>query len=133
MRKVDLPKCPDWLRDAATENEDVAWWNDQEETWVVWCGGEWRDGVWRGGSSGIRSPWFVVAHKDGEISIGCKRKTRADWDAWFAGAEEFSTPRSDPKFRLIHAHYLAVCAWLDAQVETPTEKPKKRRAKKEAR
>jgi hypothetical protein len=48
------------------------------------------------------------------VSIGSKTKSIQDWDAWFAGSEEFETSRDDEKFLRIWANYLAVRAYLVA-------------------
>jgi hypothetical protein len=46
------------------------------------------------------------------VSIGCKTKTITEWDAWFAGSDEFETPRNCEEFKRIKANYLAVRAYL---------------------
>ena len=51
------------------------------------------------------------------VHIGCKSKSVEDWDAWFAGAGEFDTPRDSEDFRRIRANYLAVKAYLIAMQE----------------
>ena len=48
------------------------------------------------------------------VHIGCKSMSIPAWDAWFAGADEFDTPRDDERFLRIHANYLAVRAYLVA-------------------
>lgn len=53
------------------------------------------------------------------VSIGCKSMPIADWDSWFAGSEEFDTPRSDDRFLQIRANYLAVRAYLEALGHVP--------------
>ena len=48
MRKSELPDCPQWLRDADTYCEDVAW-NSERQQYVIWRGGEFRGGEFCGG------------------------------------------------------------------------------------
>ena len=48
------------------------------------------------------------------VHIGCKSKSVSDWDAWFAGSDEYDTPRDSDDFRRIRASYLAVRAYLVA-------------------
>ena len=48
------------------------------------------------------------------VHIGCKSKSVVDWDAWFAGSDEYDTPRDSDDFRRIRASYLAVRAYLVA-------------------
>jgi hypothetical protein len=76
-------------------------------------GGAFLGGAFLGGSTWIRPFWHVLVHEDGQISVGCKRKTRAEWDAWFAGTEVYSHQRNTDEFRRIHGSYRALCVWLD--------------------
>jgi hypothetical protein len=46
------------------------------------------------------------------IAIGCKTKTISEWDEWFAGTEEFETPRHSFEFKQIEAHYEGVKSYL---------------------
>ena len=65
----------------------------------------------------MRCRWRVShTEKDGvtSVSIGCKSKTVPEWDAWFAGSEEYDTPRDTGEFRQIHACYLGMRAYLVA-------------------
>lgn len=39
------------------------------------------------------------------VSIGCKTKTIAEWDEWFAGNDEYSTSRNTADFERIEAAY----------------------------
>jgi hypothetical protein len=48
------------------------------------------------------------------VNIGCKTKSVADWDAWFAGSDEYETLRDTEDFKRIRANYLAVRAYLVA-------------------
>jgi hypothetical protein len=56
--------------------------------------------------------WSVSWSTDGTINIGCKSGSVAEWDAFFAGDEEYETPRDSEDFKRIHAHYLAVRAYV---------------------
>lgn len=47
------------------------------------------------------------------IKIGCKTKTIAEWDEWFAGDEIYDTPRGTEAFKLIQANYEAAKAYLN--------------------
>ena len=79
----------------------------------VWNGGDWHGGDWHGGRSSVRSKYIPVW--DGSrIHIGCKAGTIPEWDEWFAGDEQYETPRDTEAFRLIHAHYQAIRAWVVA-------------------
>jgi len=48
------------------------------------------------------------------VHIGCKSKSVVDWDAWFAGSDEYDTPRDSDDFKRIRANYLAMRAYLVA-------------------
>lgn len=52
----------------------------------------------------------LTIHGD-KIRIGCKEKTIAEWDVWFAGIEEFETKRGTEEFKRIQAHYEAYKAY----------------------
>ena len=179
MKIEELTNCPDWLKEAVTENADVeiingevhwhsgtwisgkwhngawyngVWWNGTWEngtwnwgTWKegVWNDGTWNDGTWKGGiwkrgfwerglwHNGI---WLAGTWKTGvwesgyqtirfkysplfvsptQIKIGCKIKTREEWDEWFAGDEEYSTRRETSTFKLIEANYNAFIAYAE--------------------
>ena len=60
--------------------------------------------------------WYVThtVSPDLLVHIGCKSKSVVDWDAWFAGSDEYDTPRDSDDFKLIRANYLAVRAYLVA-------------------
>jgi hypothetical protein len=45
------------------------------------------------------------------VSIGCKTGTIQEWDDWFAGSEEYETPRGTEEFDLIQANYEAIKAF----------------------
>jgi len=60
----------------------------------------------------IYCKWHVSHDIDGLLKIGCKQKSVADWDAWFAGSEEYSTPRNTEEFERIRAVYEAYKAYL---------------------
>jgi hypothetical protein len=62
----------------------------------------------------IYCKWRVTYKLDGSISIGCKAKSIAQWDKWFAGTEEFETKRDSDEFKRIRANYLAVRAYCVA-------------------
>lgn len=135
---------PQWLQDAHTEgalvsvvNGHVQWyggrwlggqwlggrwhgggwyggrWLGGEWLGGVWRGGVWLGGEWRGGHSSARSK-YVPTWDGSRIHIGCKAGTIPDWDAWFSGDEQYETPRNTEAFRLIHAHYQAIRAWVVA-------------------
>ena len=96
---------------------DGRWYNGvwYNGTWYggEWRGGEWHGGEWHGGRSSVRSK-YVPTWDGSRISIGCKAKSIPEWDAWFAGDEQYETPRDTEAFRLIHAHYQAIRAWVVA-------------------
>jgi len=48
------------------------------------------------------------------VHIGCKSKSVSDWDAWFAGSDEYDTQRDSDDFKSIRASYLAVRAYMVA-------------------
>jgi len=143
VKKQELEKCPQWLLDANTNDENVEWGNGPE-SWIVWRGGVWQGGVWQGGvwwggdwqggdwqggvwrggvwqggdwqggASSIRSKYTITIQENGFVSIGCKTKSIPDWIKWFAGKEEFETKRDTVDFQMIHAHFLAVKAYAKA-------------------
>lgn len=200
MKIEELANCPDWLKEAVTENADVdiiegvvhwhsgtwhsgvwengvwetglwkggtwkhglwksgtweggtwhsgtwrsgTWnygtWNDgrwREGTWCngiwedghwysgYWNNGTWYDGFWHNGTwdrgslkkAHIRHQRFKYSpalRADNSIIIGCQTKTREQWDAWFAGDEEFETPRNSEEFKLIEANYIGFIAYAE--------------------
>jgi hypothetical protein len=56
--------------------------------------------------------WSVGIIGD-KLSIGCKTKTFEEWDIWFAGSEEYSTPRNSEDFNRLHAIFLANKAYYE--------------------
>ena len=94
-------------------------WNSG--TWVdgtweggAWYGGVWEKGTWKGaGNQHQRIKYSPSLRKDKTITIGCKTKTREEWDKWFAGTEEYRTPRGTPTFKLIVANYKAFIAYAE--------------------
>ena len=94
-------------------------------TWYdgIWHDGIWHDGIWRsgvwvdgaqhGGSFSIHSKYLPTINYNGTITIGCKTKSIAEWDTWFAGDEEFDTPRNTDAFKKIYAHYCATKAYKE--------------------
>src|SRR3990167_6392534 len=128
--------APQWLKDAKTEYANVeiidsypyVIWHDgvwRGGVWLgggwrggEWRGGEWRGGVWRGGvwlggAYAPKSKWFITVNDTGDITIGCKTMSIPEWDAWFAGNEEFETKRGTKEFQMIQAHYEAVKAYYN--------------------
>jgi len=89
------------------EWEDGVWHNGE---WYggIWYGGLWKSGEWHGGTRAPMSRWHVYDCGDNGVRIGCKNKTIPEWDAWFAGDEEFETKRGTEEFKQIYAHYRAV-------------------------
>ena len=90
----------------------------------IWHNGTWHSGTWQFGHwhSGawntealqtIRFKYLPKLDSDKSISIGCKTKTREEWDAWFAGDEVFTTPRGTDTFKLIVANYKAFIAYAE--------------------
>jgi hypothetical protein len=81
-------------------------------------GGEFRGGYFLGGEflGGVMNPhckWRVCGvMPDGRVKIGCKEKTMEEWDAWFAGTEEFETKRGTKDFAKIHAMFLSLKAYV---------------------
>src|SRR5690606_27121006 len=82
-------------------------------TWEdgTWEGGVWKGGSWKGGLQSARGPYGVYVSAGGAAVIGCKTKTIAEWDEWFAGSDEYETPRGTEKFALIQAQYEAIKAY----------------------
>jgi len=78
-----------------------------------WQGGEWQGGEWQGGLSTCRSKYIPLLLDNGNIKIGCKEKSIKEWDKWFKGKEEFSTPRGTLEFKMIFAHYKAMKAYVE--------------------
>jgi hypothetical protein len=56
--------------------------------------------------------WIYGQDCDGNIIIGCKRKTIEQWTEWFAGTETYSTPRNTEEFKRIQACFEATKAFL---------------------
>ena len=160
MKISELENCPDWLREADTENANVeiidgavqwcsgtwnngtweggtwengtwlggtwksgGWWNGtwNDGTWNdgTWEGGLWVGGTWVGGSwesdniQTIRFKYFPRLNGDKTITIGCKTKTREEWDKWFAGTEEYKTPRGTEAFQKIVFSYQQFIAYAE--------------------
>ena len=103
--------------------EDGIWgdgtWNSgtwNAGTWEggTWYGGVWENGIWKGaGNQYQRIKYSPSLRKDKTITIGCKTKSREEWDKWFAGTEEYKTPRGTPTFKLIVANYKAFIAYAE--------------------
>lgn len=59
--------------------------------------------------SGAKLPvyckWLATWRTDGNITIGCKTKTVAAWDEWFASDETYGTPRNTADFERIRLAY----------------------------
>ncbi len=108
--------------------EDGHWysgyWNNG--TWYdgFWHNGTWENGIWHNGiwdrgslkKAHIRHQRFKYSpalRADNSIIIGCQTKTREQWDAWFAGDEEFETPRNSEEFKLIEANYIGFIAYAE--------------------
>ena len=60
----------------------------------------------------IYAKW-AVGIKGDSLSIGCKTKTFEEWREWFAGSEEYSTPRGSEDFKRLHAIFLAHEAYFN--------------------
>lgn len=88
-------------------------WNGGIWNGGVWHGGIWNGGVWRGGHSTCRSKYIPILKTDKSIQIGCKTKTRDQWDKWFSGAEVYDTPRYAAAFHLVEGHYRALVVWAE--------------------
>ena len=48
-----------------------------------------------------------------KLSIGCKTKTFEEWAIWFAGSEEYITPRNSGEFKRLYAIFLANKAYYE--------------------
>lgn len=59
----------------------------------------------RGAKLPTYSKWIVTWRIDGIINIGCKSKSIAEWDEWFASRETFETERNTANFERIEAEY----------------------------
>jgi hypothetical protein len=57
--------------------------------------------------------WAITYTLDGQIRIGCKSKTIAEWDDWFAGTDTFETARGTEEFDRIRANFEAVKRYLE--------------------
>ena len=53
----------------------------------------------------VYQKWFVTWQTNGIIKIGCKEKTVAEWDIWFASDETYETKRDTADFERIEAAY----------------------------
>ena len=53
----------------------------------------------------VYQKWFVTWQTNGIIKIGCKEKTVAEWDVWFASDETYETERNTADFERIEAAY----------------------------
>ena len=89
----------------------------------VWEDGVWKDGIWEGGfweggrSSSTRAMYRVTGDLKGNISIGCKTKTRAEWEEVIAGKYcEEEPDRNSENWRLLVAAFRAQCAYEDALI-----------------
>ena len=54
---------------------------------------------------------WSVGITNNKIHIGCKQKTIAEWDAFFASDEVIETPRNTPEFKQIQAVYEGLKAY----------------------
>lgn len=116
-----------WLKKAEIENavvsvnENRLTWHDgawKGGTWVdgdwlrgtwydgAWHGGAWHRGAWHGGTSCIARNRWKIQRNNEHVTIGCNTKTISEWDEWFAGDEEYETPRNTPEFKQIHNAFL---------------------------
>ena len=66
----------------------------------------------RGADLPIWCKWSVTFTIAGVVKIGYKSMTVPEWDAWFAGTDEFETPRDHESFVLIRANYEAVKTYM---------------------
>jgi hypothetical protein len=55
---------------------------------------------------------WSIGITDGQIHIGCKKMSVADWDNFFDSDEVFETPRNTDEFKRIEACYNAYKAYL---------------------
>ena len=82
MKRSELKECPEWLRDAIVENENVEivsgrviWHNG------VWHNGDWRGGDWLGGwTTPLRAAHVPLIMGD-RIRFGCEENTVEKWQA----------------------------------------------------
>jgi hypothetical protein len=103
--------------------KDGTWYNGlwnsgtwKHGTWKhgTWISGNWEGGIWKeAGNQHQRIKYSPSLREDKTISIGCKTKTRDEWDEWFAGKETFETPRGTDTFDLIEANYRAFIAYAE--------------------
>ena len=77
----------------------------------------------RGADLPTYQKWLVMWRTDGRISIGCKTKTSAEWDTWFAGNEEYQTPRDTADFERIEAAYQHAKRMLEIWQKYDESKP----------
>ena len=48
----------------------------------------------------------LIQYSKTTIKIGCKEKATQEWREWFAGTEEYQTPRTSPMFKQIYKVFL---------------------------
>lgn len=62
----------------------------------------------------IFSNWNIYYTLPDLITIGCEKKTIAEWDDWFKNSkEEYDNPRNSKIFQQIFAHYSAVKTYIE--------------------
>lgn len=101
------------LRDADLRNADF------------WKADLWKADLRKSDLSGCKMPiyckwpvaYLLVQGDQSVIRIGCIEKTIAEWDAWFAGTDQYETPRTldgkaNPDFVRIEAMYKAYRAYV---------------------
>lgn len=97
------------LRNAFLSGADLS---DADLSGAVLRNADLRNAFLSGAVLPIYCRWAVSIYND-KIKIGCKTKTIADWDLWFAGTEVFTHDRNSDNFKRIHANYLAAKAYYE--------------------
>jgi len=57
--------------------------------------------------------WSYGQDCEGNIIIGCKRKTVEEWELWFESNEEFDTKRDTEEFKKIQACFEATKSYIN--------------------
>lgn len=65
----------------------------------------------------MRSKYIPLQTAENLIKIGCETKTIEEWDAWFAGTEEYDTKRGTLEFKMIQAHYEGLKRYMEVMGE----------------
>lgn len=101
-----------WQKGSFTGYWDDGIWLDGTFNGGTWERGSWNKGTQNSGKHSIRSKHTMLI-RGTDICAGCKTKSYKEWREWLNGTEEFETCRDTEEFKLIRAHILALCTYIE--------------------